>query len=173
MLFSGTIRSNLDPFGQLTDVQLYESLARVGLIKPTTGDDMSNSSLASSSNANIFRDLSTPVSESGGNLSQGQQQLLCIARSLLANSKIVVLDEPVSALDVSVQAQIVNLFADLQKSLGLTYVFIAHDLAVVRAMADRVMVMKVGKLVESGATEELMRQPQHPYTQQLIRAAML
>ncbi|KAI8655362.1 hypothetical protein NCS55_01187500 [Fusarium keratoplasticum] len=152
VLFSGTIRSNLDPFGQLTDVQLYESLARVGLIEPTTGDDMSNSSLASSNNTNIFRDLSTPVSESGGNLSQGQQQLLCIARSLLANSKIVVLDEATSAIDVAtdtlIQRNIREWFTDR------TLVVIAHRLSTV-ADFDRIIVLENGVLVENGSPREL------------------
>ncbi|KAJ4156228.1 hypothetical protein NW754_007852 [Fusarium falciforme] len=152
VLFSGTIRSNLDPFGQLTDVQLYESLARVGLIKPTTGDEMSNSSLASSNNTNIFRDLSSPVSESGGNLSQGQQQLLCIARSLLANSKIVVLDEATSAIDVAtdtlIQRNIREWFTDR------TLVVIAHRLSTV-ADFDRIIVLENGVLVENGSPREL------------------
>ncbi|UPL02284.1 hypothetical protein LCI18_013218 [Fusarium solani-melongenae] len=152
VLFSGTIRSNLDPFGQLTDVQLYESLARVGLIKPTTGDDMSNPSLASSNNTNIFRDLSTPVSESGGNLSQGQQQLLCIARSLLGNSKIVVLDEATSAIDVAtdtlIQRNIREWFTDR------TLVVIAHRLSTV-ADFDRIIVLENGVLVENGSPREL------------------
>ncbi|KAI8713732.1 hypothetical protein NCS52_01218600 [Fusarium sp. LHS14.1] len=152
VLFSGTIRSNLDPFGQLTDIQLYESLARVGLIQPTTGEDTDHSRPASSNNSNIFRDLSSPVSESGGNLSQGQQQLLCIARSLLANSKIVVLDEATSAIDVAtdtlIQRNIREWFTDR------TLVVIAHRLSTVVDF-DRIIVLENGVLVENGSPREL------------------
>ncbi|KAL2671564.1 hypothetical protein Neosp_014154 [[Neocosmospora] mangrovei] len=152
VLFSGTIRSNLDPFGQLTDVQLYESLARVGLIQPTASEDTDHSSPTSSNNSNIFRDLSSPVSESGGNLSQGQQQLLCIARSLLANSKIVVLDEATSAIDVAtdtlIQRNIREWFTDR------TLVVIAHRLSTVVDF-DRIIVLENGVLVENGSPREL------------------
>lgn len=149
-MFSGTIRSNLDPFDQRTDVQLYESLARVGLIK----DDINDSASASSNNANIFRDLSSPISESGGNLSQGQQQLLCIARSLLADSKIVVLDEATSAIDVAtdtlIQRNIREWFSDR------TLVVIAHRLSTV-ADFDRILVLENGILVENGSPRELWK----------------
>ncbi|KAJ4210663.1 hypothetical protein NW759_013205 [Fusarium solani] len=152
VLFSGTIRSNLDPFGQRTDVQLYESLARVGLIKPSTSEGVNSSCPASSYNSNIFYDLSSPVSESGGNLSQGQQQLLCIARSLLANSKIVVLDEATSAIDVVtdtlIQRNIREWFTDR------TLVVIAHRLSTV-ANFDRILVLENGVLVENGSPREL------------------
>ncbi len=105
--------------------------------------------------------------------SGGQRQRIAIARALVLRPKMIVLDEPTSALDRQVQKQIVDLLRDLQAAHGLGYLFISHDLAVIRAMADRVMVMKAGKLVESGPTERLIRHPAHPYTQQLIRSAML
>ncbi len=102
--------------------------------------------------------------------SGGQRQRIAIARALILNPKVLVLDEPVSALDISIQAQILNLLADLQDRLGLTYVFISHDLAVVRHMADTVMIMYLGKPVEIAAAEQVFTHPQHPYTKALLSA---
>lgn len=102
--------------------------------------------------------------------SGGQRQRICIARSLACRPRFIICDESVSALDVSVQAQVLNLLKDLQKDFGLTYIFISHDLSVVKFVSDRIMVMNQGRIEEIGLADEIYNHPQQPYTQQLIRA---
>jgi ABC-type oligopeptide transport system ATPase subunit len=102
--------------------------------------------------------------------SGGQRQRIGIARALATNPKIVIADEPVSALDVSIQAQVVNLMQDLQQEFGLSYVFIAHDLSVVRHISDRIAVMYKGQIVEVGEAEQIYQHPQHSYSRELLAA---
>jgi len=103
-------------------------------------------------------------------LSGGQRQRVGIARALIMNPKLVIADECISALDVSIQAQVVNLMRDLQDELGTTYLFIAHDLSMVKYISDRIGVMHLGHIVETGTTDEIFDNPIHPYTKSLLSA---
>lgn len=104
--------------------------------------------------------------------SGGQRQRIAVASAIISNPKLIVLDEPVSALDVSVRAQIMNLFKDLQAEYGMSYILVAHDLGTTRYMADKIAVMYLGQVVEIGTTEEIFDDPKHPYTKALFSAAL-
>jgi len=105
--------------------------------------------------------------------SGGQRQRIAIARVVVLEPKLILLDEPTSALDVSVQRQVLDLLSELQRRHGMSYIFISHDLTVIRAMAHRIVVMRQGRIVEEGETEALFNAPREAYTQQLLRASLL
>lgn len=156
-----------DPYGSLNPRMKVESIVSEGLVI----HDISTPS----ERKGIVRELLRTVGLREDALSRyphefsgGQRQRIAIARALALNPEFVVCDEPISALDVSVQAQIINLFMELQEKFSLTYLFISHDLRVVRHISDRVAVMYLGKIVESAPSGELYKNPLHPYTRILI-----
>ena len=155
-----------DPYGSLDPRQ------RVGRIvaEPLIGaaPDEAHARVAEALNAVGLRD--TDADKYPHEFSGGQRQRIAIARALITRPKLIVADEPVSALDVSVQAQVLNLLADLQAEFGVTYLFVSHDLAVIDHVCDEVAVMQAGRIVEYGLTEQVLQQPSHPYTRTLLAA---
>ena len=158
-----------DPFASLNP---RHSVARI------VGEPLKAHGLASRSEATaVVRDLlkrvglpAEAISRYPHEFSGGQRQRIGVARALALSPKLIVCDEPVSALDVSIQAQILNLLRNLQKDFNLTYVFISHDLSVIRQIADRIAVMYLGKVVELGDSESIYEHPKHPYTAALLSA---
>jgi oligopeptide transport system ATP-binding protein len=159
-----------DPYASLNPRMTVESILEEPLLIHRIG----KTSQERSQRINKLLDMCGLRKESLGRFphefSGGQRQRICIARALAVDPEFIVCDEPVSALDVSIQAQIVNLMQDLQQELGLTYLFIAHDLRVVKHISNRVAVMYLGRVVEIGTAEELYHDPKHPYTKALLSA---
>lgn len=159
-----------DPYGSLDPRQSVYSILRDAIIadrQPHSPDEVRKRVIELLELVDLSREM---MARYPHELSGGQRQRLGIARALACNPKVIVCDEPVSALDVSIQAQIINLFERLQKELGLTYIFVAHDLAVVRHIANRIGVMYLGHLVEVMDSGEMYRNSRHPYTQALLSA---
>jgi microcin C transport system ATP-binding protein len=161
-----------DPFGSLSPRMTIEQIVGEGLRvhKPKLGAEERNERVMA-----LLEEVGLPVDAMlryPHEFSGGQRQRIAIARALAVEPELMVLDEPTSALDVSVQQQVLALLTRLQKKYGLSYLFITHDLAVMRAMAHRVVVMKSGRIVESGDTLQVLHAPTHPYTQSLLAASM-
>lgn len=158
VLFSGTVRSNLDPFDKHTDAELRDSLERVHLIRGTGGTvtplpaSSANSDAAVAGNANVFNDLTSPISEGGLNLSQGQRQLLCLARAIVARPRLMFLDEATSAVDMATDALIQRSIRE--EFTDTTLLVIAHRLSTI-ADFDRILVLSDGKVAEYGSPREL------------------
>lgn len=158
VLFSGTVRSNLDPFDKHTDAELRDSLERVHLIRGTDGTvtplpaSSANSDAAVAGNANVFNDLTSPISEGGLNLSQGQRQLLCLARAIVARPRLMFLDEATSAVDMATDALIQRSIRE--EFTDTTLLVIAHRLSTI-ADFDRILVLSDGKVAEYGSPREL------------------
>lgn len=159
-----------DPYGSLDPRQSVFTIIKEAIVadrKPHTAEEIRNRVVELVEMVGLSKEMVTRYPHE---LSGGQRQRLGIARALACNPKIIVCDEPVSALDVSIQAQIINLFERLQKELGLTYIFVAHDLAVVRHIAKRIGVMYLGHLVEVLDSGDLYHNSRHPYTRALLSA---
>lgn len=164
MVFQDSLGS-LNPRRAVRDLIVEPILIREKRIRSTPTDHVVARDLAISAGLQDEHLTRLPHQLSGG-----QRQRVNIARALAADAKVLVLDEPLSALDVSIQAQILNLLVDLQESRKISIIFISHDLSVVRYFAHRTMVLYLGRVVESGKTDEIMARPLHPYTQALLAA---
>jgi ABC-type multidrug transport system fused ATPase/permease subunit len=161
VLFSGTVRSNLDPFDNHTDAELRECLERVHLIssgeatpatRPASSDGTTPATPGAAKNTNVFRNLSSPISEGGLNLSQGQRQLLCLARAIVSRPKVMVLDEATSAVDMTTDALIQRSIRE--EFTDATLLVIAHRLSTI-ADFDRILVLSDGRVAEYGTPKEL------------------
>jgi len=161
-----------DPFGSLSPRMTAMQIIAEGLTVHKLPTDKPVRELVAEVMSEVGLDPAT-MDRYPHEFSGGQRQRIAIARAMILRPKLVVLDEPTSALDMTVQVQIVDLLRDLQKKYGLAYLFISHDLNVVRAMSHRVMVMKQGDVVEVGTAEQIFGAPGHPYTQQLLAAATM
>lgn len=156
-----------DPFSALNPRQRVGNAVKEPLTMHNIGDKKSRKNIV----MDLFEKVGLPADcyyRFPNEFSGGQRQRIVIARALAVNPKLIICDEPVSALDVSVQAQIINLFKELQEQFKLSYLFISHDLSVVRHISDRVGVMYLGQLVEEANVDQLYKEPLHPYTQALI-----
>ena len=160
-----------DPFGSLSPRMTAEQIISEGLGVHGVAPGRDRTGMVAEIMAEVGLDPAT-MPRYPHEFSGGQRQRIAIARAMILRPKLVVLDEPTSALDMTVQVQIVDLLRDLQRKWGLAYVFISHDLRVVRALAHKVMVMKAGDVVEAGPSAQVFGDPAHPYTRALLAAAM-
>ena len=158
-----------DPYGSLDPRQTVERI----VTEPLQAQGQTTRAEQREQAAQVLAQVGLRTNDLGKyphEFSGGQRQRIAIARALVTRPRLIVADEPVSALDVSVQAQVLNLLHDLQQQLGLSYLFISHDLAVVQHLCDDAIVLSEGRIVERGAPQQLFHAPQHPYTQALVRA---